>query len=485
MMQASALAILLVLAASYGIAWWSARRQRAVPVNQYLFGGNTPLLGLSSSVGAIVSMAIAFTALLSAGFVFGWQILFSIFAGGAGGLWLLFRFAHSPEVKQAREKAQETQHRLGASFLAILADRRGAGFLFFYAVAIAFYLAMLATELAVLRVFLQFFIPFGDAELVVVLVAILLVCYSYVFLGGFRGVLITDYFQLLVVLAFIGLLAVHLGATPFRGSIPPMTKAAIQWTPMRLVLLHAGVFFGTFAWGLGNLDQWYRTFGTLSSPAAEKIIRTAALITFGAAIIPVLFGSAALTRGIPSSVGNEASLYLVAELWRDGGATLRFVFIAALTCAALTTLNTYLISIQQLYYEFGVHFTSLDSRLHFVELLFKWRDIRLFAFVGAAISLAASFAIAGANVYSIGVAALCGFVFCVPAVLSAVSPRLAGAEVWSLIGGVIISPAILLWLRTRIGPIHVHLYLIPCAAAAACTLAFSAGLLFRWFRRAE
>ena len=59
--------------------------------------------------------------------------LFSIFAGGATGLWVLFRFARQDVVRSGRINAQETQYLHGASFLAILAQRRNGSFLLFEA----------------------------------------------------------------------------------------------------------------------------------------------------------------------------------------------------------------------------------------------------------------------------------------------------------------------------------------------------------------
>jgi hypothetical protein len=113
--QGAVLAVFVVLVSSYAIAWWCARHERAPTVHRYLFAGNSLVLGLSSSIGSIVSMAIAFTALLSAGFVFGWQIIFPILAGGAAGLWAVFRFISLPEIAAARAASGEEETRYGGA----------------------------------------------------------------------------------------------------------------------------------------------------------------------------------------------------------------------------------------------------------------------------------------------------------------------------------------------------------------------------------
>jgi hypothetical protein len=466
-------AVFIVLLTSYAIASRAAPASRESPVEQHLFGGNTPLLGLSSSVGAIVSMAVAFTALLSVGFVFGWQVLLSIGAGGAAGLKALATFARRQRTRNALDDAATQNYRYGASYLAILATGRSNGFLLFYAVAILFYQAMLATELAVLRKFLHFFIPMPSLELGLLLAIIVIVCYSYVFLGGFRGVLTTDYFQLLVVVAFIALVAAHLVHASAPPHIPSMATAATTWTPIRLVLLHVGVFIGAFGWAFGNIDQWYRTIGTLPLNAALRTLKFAAVITYTIAIAPVLAGSAAIAH-LPRAVGNTASLHLLNQLWMAGDSTLRFVLVMALTCAALTTLNTYTISTEQLYYEMSIRMIATSHRQYFFEWLLKWKQIRVAALVALALAYGASFAISDTMVYAVGVCALCGFIFFVPALLVATKhaadtyPR---SDVATLATSLVLTPIALIIGRHYVGEIATQLYLLPAAIGIACAVA--------------
>src|ERR1700745_3481625 len=111
-----------------------------------------------------------------------------------------------------------------------------------------------------------------------------------------------------------------------------MSDAAIHWTPITLVLLHLGVFIGSFGWALANIDQWNRTIGTLKFPTGDQTLKLSALITFVVAIVPVLVGSAALKTTLPRNVGNAASLHLLQTLWASGNTTSRFIFVMALTC---------------------------------------------------------------------------------------------------------------------------------------------------------
>jgi len=481
----STVAIFIVLAVSYLIAWWSIRHYRQRMVHIHLFGGNTPVLGLSSNVGAIVSMAIAFTALLSGGFVFGWQILFPIAAGGAAGLAVIIRFSNRADTVESRGESVSGDHRWGISYLALLADDREKSFLLFYGVAIVFYAAMLATELAVLRGLLHFFVPLPELELGLLLLVILVVCCSYVFLGGFRGVLMTDYFQLLVVIALFGASGSRVLPTRIAGALPSMSDAAIRWTPVTLTLLHLGVFIGAFGWALANVDQWNRTIGTLTHPLGERTLKWSALITFSIATVPVIVGSAALKAGLPRSVGNAASLHLLQKLWASGNTTFRFIFVMALTCAALTTLNTYIISIEQLYYEFTIRMNATETAdQEGIRLIASWKENRLVASIAVAVSYLGSFAITERSVYAVGVTALCGYLFFVPALLSETvrkrcSLRKRTADAKSLLTTILVTPLTALFLDRVVGTISVHLYLIPVAIAMAAGIAYVFSFVFR------
>jgi hypothetical protein len=195
----------------------------------------------------------------------------------------------------------------------------------------------------------------------------------------------------------------------------------------------------------------------------------------------VLAGSAAVAT-LPHEVGNTASLHLLSRLWLGGDVTLRFVMIMALTCAALTTLNTYIISTEQLYYEFSIRMIPNTHRQKVLELLFKWKQIRVVASIALAIAYGCSFFISDQMVYTVGVLSLCGFIFFAPALLAAmIRPQAKAAarsnrDVQVLITSLVLAPIVLVVLRYFTGEIAAHLYLLPTSIGIACSLA-SAGYL--------
>jgi hypothetical protein len=484
------IATFLVLIASFAISLWSAWRDRSRRIDSYLYSGNTELLGVSSCIGSVVSMAVSFTALLSAGYLWGWQILFSIVPGCLVGLGLLLCLSRHPLIADHQVAVEGQQLPDGASYISLFASRKPRLFAFYVFFLVA-YAAMLLTELTVLRTFMESLTALPAPELTLTIGVIAFVCFAYVFIGGFRGVLVTDYFQLLVVIAFVGVwLATLVHSGPW--SVPGPTTSRLHWTFWRLLLLHVGCFCGALAWMFASIDQWYRTFGTLPLITARRVAITAAATLSLMIAVPVLAGSSALLRhDVPPAVSNGISLFLVRGMVRGSPAGIRFLFVMALVCAALTTLNTYVITIQQLYYEFSIRLTAHRFWTYVVtEMVAKWRNVRMVSLVLLIVAFVGSLLMPERYVYMFGVLSLSTFVFAVPLLINellAVAARNpAAAETpWArqahvaLWIAIILCGALLIAARLLLGSITEHLYVIPAAAAAASLIGSVIVLLFR------
>jgi hypothetical protein len=482
------IATFLVLIASFAISLWSAWRDRRRRVDFYLYAGNTQLLGISSCVGSVVSMAVSFTALLSAGYVWGWQVLFSIVPGCLVGLTLVLLLSRHPLLADQQSAIERGDFADGASYLALFATRKPR-LAAFYVFFLASYTAMLLTELLVLRTFMASLTGLPGPELVLAIGVVAFVCYAYVFIGGFRGVLVTDYFQLIVVIAFVGVwMASLLKGGPWH--VPGPTTSHLQWTPIRLILLHAGCFSGTVAWTFASTDQWYRTFGTLSLPTARRVATVSAGTLCLLVAVPVLAGSSAMLRGdVPSFISNGISLFMVRTMLVAATPGVRFLFVMALVCAALTTLNTYIITIQQLYYEFSIRLTaSAFWSYAFTEFIAKWKNIRSVGLVLLVLAFCGSLLVPERYVYAFGVLSLSTFVLGVPVLLdelrAAFSRDPQSSETrWARRAHISLWLAAFLWVallciaRFWLGSITTHLYVIPAAAAAASALASAAVII--------
>src|SRR5438477_12200465 len=146
-------------------------------------------------------MAVSFTALLSAGYEWGWQLLFPMVAGCAAGLAAILKLMQHPRLGREDFAANRAFVR-GTSYLATFGSQSTTPY---YGFLLTAYGTMLLTEIVVLRGFLGYLTELPASELILTIATVIIVCYGYVYIGGFRGVLVTDYFQLMVVFVFVGL----------------------------------------------------------------------------------------------------------------------------------------------------------------------------------------------------------------------------------------------------------------------------------------
>jgi hypothetical protein len=492
-------AVFLVLIASFAISVASARTRSSNLISEFLFSGNTPMLGLSSCIGSIISMAVSFTALLSAGYEWGWQIIFPMITGCAAGLAAILKLTQHPRLS-AGTASQKIPYLRGASYLATLGSRTTMPY---YAFVIAAYGAMLITEIVVLRGFIGSLIELPPAELEMTIATVLIVCYAYVFIGGFRGVLVTDYFQLMVVFVFVGLwFASMFHHTHFH--IPSPSAAHLRLTGWMRFLLYIGVGGGSFAWIFASVDQWYRTIGTLALPAARQVLITSAIALCVFSVVPIMAGATAVGRaGIPAQVSNGISMILVADLLTHANTTVRFVFAMALTCAALTTLNTYLMTMQQLYYEAETRMES-EHWLHYlvIKYVLKQKHVRGVVALLAAMAFVASCFFPSQYVYAFGVFALSTLILMIPFVAGALAEVLEAAR-WIRVrkaavaigdalmmhGGVTVLSAITIWAallaisHSVLGPLSKQLFVLPATACGAALAAVVVALIARSIQR--
>jgi hypothetical protein len=176
---------------------------------------------------------------------------------------------------------------------------------------------------------------------------------------------------------------------------------------------------------------------------------------------------------------------------RSSPAGIRFLFVMALVCAALTTLNTYVITIQQLYYEFSIRLNAQGFWAYAsLEILAKWKNIRAVSLVLLIAAFVGSLFMPERYVFAFGVMSLSSFVFAVPMLINelptirARNPaaaetawaRRAHFALWIAIS---LSMTFLLGARLLLGSITEHLYVIPAAAAAASLVGSSIVLLPR------
>lgn len=475
-------AISIVLLASYVIALLSSKASKSPRVETYLFAGNSLLLSASSSIGAILSIPITFTALISGGFMYGWQIIFSFWIGIGLAVLFLRRLSRTNGHAEFCANKEEREGSAGVSFLSRLCEKHGLnGHVVPYVFSIFLYGCLLAMEFSVARSTINYLSEIDAFNLAAIIILIASVTYSYVYIGGYKAVLYTDYFQLMVIAVFVGLC---FGSLLFNSDVkiqhfgPLVSKLA--WTSKSdMFLLHVSVVFGGFSFLVASIDQWNRTFGTLKKDAVSSVYwSSTALAIF--APIPVLIGAYAFNvhgTEFMKDATNNASLLILKSYLQTVPLSTRFLFIMSLTCVILTTINTYLITLCQLYYELTIRLHATVAKTYIFEYLFKWREIRLVVLVIMFACISVSYNVSDDSVYFFGVATLAGFSFFLPFVIKLITddyyiPTTKLSLSSSMIIGLTIWPAITWLLSVFVGAaVNDRLYLLSVGALVSVVTA--------------
>jgi len=469
-----ALPAMLVVLGSFFLVIATSWRTPVRLAQSHLFAGNSLALSISSGIGSLFSMSLACTAVLSIGNAYGLEIIYSAVPGAITGALLLARLSRSEICAKLRKRQSETNGACGASYVAALAATRGRN----YAVGLGIlllllYTAILGSELAVARVTLSNLLDFQSVDYLLVSIAILAVCYSYVYIGGYRGVLITDHLQLLVMIGFFGLLCYHadwgliwMGFSNHLGG---------QFGPFGLherILLHLSSFSGAAFLIVLPPDNWIRTVGTLNRDVAVRSVYWAVGLGTVTGCCLILVGTSfASLLPFKSAVAGQVSLELLKLLASNSSAGISVSFFAALTCVLLTTLDTFVILQQQLYFEV-ISRSRADSGIGYLaEYLFRWSQIRVFSLVLLTFAAGVSLLIGDQYIYSFGTATMSLIAILTPAILIELLPRRFRKrlrENKSIIPTVCISfagwLAALVIARSVFGPISTHLYILVFAS---------------------
>jgi len=156
-------------------------------------------------------------------------------------------------------------------------------------------------------------------------------------------------------------------------------------------------------------------------------------------------------------------------------------------------------TVQQLYYEAATRIGTDNHRLYLVlEFTLKWKQVRGFVAVLAAIAFVASLFVPARYVYAFGVLALSALILMLPFLAGALAEVFARArqpvtrataavigDAMMMHGGTTILAAVTVWAvllvvsRSILGSLSEHLYVIPAAAFCAAVAAMLVSLMAR------
>ena len=325
-------------------------------IHGYLFNGNQLKYSVISNAGTLFSLTAFLVMGIGIGMTYG-SVAFIISAfGGIMALIIARKLVKSHEYEKIffTSQSRETSN---FSIIDLAGESLGNTTRILHGIIIlAYFFLFLILEFALIRLCYSEYFTSSTIQSILFIFVFMFVCFMYTFLGGFRGVLITDQWQLVIIIvATVSIIyLIHpTTASAISANIHGIASFKIH-KPIPLSLLkYLGVVIYMICWTIGSADFWIRTTCTLKNDKklAKKSITISLLVMTFCSMIPVFIGvligtycSAHAT--IPTSLPFCILDYLTTNLlaWPKG------LLLAALAVACLTTVDTFILASTQTYF---------------------------------------------------------------------------------------------------------------------------------------
>lgn len=328
---------------SFCIVFFSKAAWQKWDVVKYMFSGNTFGLCISSNIGSMLSLALIFSCYYVG--LSGWG-LWTFLSGFLGVLcsylYLILRVVPATGASKYVPSVYTE---------VICTSKPGSLFLYIYTFQ---YLMLVILEFSLLfLIFKQLFANDQFSSMAIVLIVGLL-CASYTSLGGFIGVLKTDLFQLLVVIAGTCGVAFIVPVNDLNAWDIVLTKKnwpQTEFLPVLTFFTMVIVLFSSFP------DVWVRNFSTVCLSKKKRkamlffscfflVATVCALTLLGLVHVKYLNGNFSQTY----SVGRSVDFYV--ELFKKYAQTnktslARWYVFAPIICIFITTIDTWLVGFMQ------------------------------------------------------------------------------------------------------------------------------------------
>lgn len=315
-------------------------------LTQYLFGGNRAGLATSSNIGSILSIAMVFSFLLVAIRGWGLMAIFAVLLGlliGYAFLMHVVSKVHNPDTGEFEPSL------LYANFVDRASDERSSQFI--RSIVIVEYFCFLTLEFTVLTSFLKGIFPDSTLSSLAIVLLISFLCATYTSTGGYKGILRTDLFQVMVFVAgFIYVIfkmkettAVLIAENISLSNIVPVDP--LQFITAAIIV---ALFSSSFP------DVWIRNVSSLRvSLQSKRTVLTGSFIIMALLLMPYTLLSLPVLDSV-SEFSREfdtgATVLFYIGLFRESvplDAMSVWYFVAAFVCIFITTIDTWLIGIMQ------------------------------------------------------------------------------------------------------------------------------------------
>jgi hypothetical protein len=310
----------------------------------FLFLGKTREYSLASNLGAVFSATYFFGATFIYGLIFRGTFLVITTLIFIILFWLIPKI-----INAALPESSHASDQRGNVLLDFLSARLGPqDFKRVVQIYSIIYFLLLIEEISVSRLILHTLFPAQDLIAVALLVTIFFVILAYVYFGGFRAILISDFEQLKVLVPFLLLLVFLM----FKDSPPRHNAILLSFPHLNNI---SGLLFATLfgiAWFSAGVDFYSRLNFTL--PKGEDIltvkkvfVRLSLAAIYVLLVAGIVFGEHLVTVmprvQSPSAYTQAAMNYFLVHSSR----IVIVIFFLALFCMLFTTINTLLITLLQ------------------------------------------------------------------------------------------------------------------------------------------
>ncbi len=326
---------------SYSVCLFITWRSNRIGLEEYLLGGNNALMSLLSITGSTFSTAIFFTAITALYFLFGVIVLPFIVISSFLGLCIL-------KIKSKKIFDKSSQYKITSlsvsSVFRFKSITQEAGRPSLYYVFLFPYLALMTiTEISAFNNVMETFMP-HDAWASFIIYLVILSVGAYVFISGFRGVLVTDSLQTIVLIVALFVVLFSLDNAKIDNGFSKFFMLSRFGNTIAIII---GASLLCFAW-FSSAPEILKRITTLRdySDVAKAIGFSKMFVPIVLSFPIVIVVLAGIYPGFEGDTTVAYSVWLRILDSRDG--LLPSAFLILITTAFFTTVDTYIITYLQM-----------------------------------------------------------------------------------------------------------------------------------------
>ncbi len=311
---------------------------------EYLFHGHKFLFNLSSNLGAIFSVTYFFGATVIYSAIYGYWLLV------IGGFSFAISYLFYNKIITEAEKFENRINMKGNIFLSILMKRlTQTEFRKIIFILLLIYFGLLIEELAVTRLIISTIFPISPFLTTSILFIIVFIIFIYLYFGGFRAVINSDFVQSFVLIFFLIMLVYFIAFDSNPNQFETLTTTDIGVNKI-FALLTWGLFF--IAWQTSLIDFYSRLNingkAKLLTNTRKNLTLISFILLFTIMSIGILFGTKIATLVYAVDNPIDYTNAVIKFFLSSNSMVVKAIFLISLFSMIFTTIDTLLITLLQI-----------------------------------------------------------------------------------------------------------------------------------------